>query len=54
MLFGTFLNWGTNESNVMIGYMKDLFIDLTPLLVIIFGIGVGLIIVGAIIRAIRG
>jgi len=54
MFYGTFLTWDANTSNTMIGYMKDLFTDLTPLLVVIFGIGVGLIIVGAVIRAIRG
>jgi len=53
-MIGTFLTWTTEDTTAMIGHMSDLFTDLTPLLIIIIGIGMGLIIVGAIIRAIRG
>jgi hypothetical protein len=38
----------------MLGYVKDLITDITPLLLPIIAISVGLIIVIAIIRALRG
>jgi len=53
-MLGTFLTWAPEDTTAMIGYMSDLFTDLTPLLVIIVGIGVGLIVVQAILKAIRG
>lgn len=49
-----FIDWTQEMTDDMIGYMKDLLTDLTPLLIPIIAIGVGLIIVGVIIRAIRG
>jgi len=51
---GTFLTWSGDDTTAMIGYMSDLFTDLSPLLIIIIGIGMGIIVVGAIIKAIRG
>jgi len=54
MLVGTFLTWTTEDTTSMIGYMSDLFTDLTPLLIPIIAIAVGIIVVGAIIHAIRG
>lgn len=53
-MIGTFLTWTGEDSTAMIGHMSDLFTDLTPLLVIIIGIGVGLMVVQAILKAIRG
>lgn len=53
-MIGTFLTWSAEDTTAMIGHMSDLFTDLTPLLIIVFGIDMGLIVVGAIIRAIRG
>jgi len=54
LLTGTFINWTPEMTNSMIGYMVDLFNDLSNLLVPVIAIGVGLIVIGAIIRAIRG
>jgi len=51
---GTFFTWTPENTTTMIGYMGDLLDDLTPLLIPIIAVAVGLIIVGAIIRAIRG
>lgn len=53
MIWGTFLTWGTEETNLMVGHMKNLITDLTPLMTIIVGIAVGLIIFWAIITAIK-
>lgn len=53
-ILGTFINWTDSESSAMLGYMSGLISDLTPLLTIIIGVAVGIIIVGAILRAIRG
>lgn len=54
IILGTFLTWTGEDTTAMIGYMSDLFEDLTPLLIPIIAVAVGLIVVGAIIRAIRG
>jgi len=54
VFLGTFFTWSSEDTTAMIGVMSDLFDDLTPLLIIILGIGMGLIVVGAILRAIRG
>jgi len=52
--FGTFINWTDNMTNDMLGYIGDLIDDFSPLLVPVIAIGLGLIVIGAIIRAIRG
>jgi len=54
ILLGTFLTWEAGDTTEMLGYVSDLITDLTPLLVPIIAVGVGLIIVSAIISAIRG
>lgn len=41
-------------TNSMLGYMGDLIEDFTPLLVPVIAIGIGLIIVAAIVHSIRG
>jgi len=44
----------TNEMlNQMIGYIGNVFSDLSGLLLLIVGVGLGLAIVGAIVRMIR-
>jgi len=53
-MLGTFITWTEEDTTAMIGHMSDLLTDLTPLLIPIIAIAIGLIIVGAIIRAIRG
>jgi len=52
-LLGTFFDFGTVEQTAMIDHGKNLLTDLTPILVIVLGIGVGVIIVTAIINAIK-
>lgn len=50
----TFINITDGDISSMIGYIKDLISDLTPLMLPIIAIGVGLIIFAVIIKAIRG
>jgi len=54
LLSGVFIDWTDEMTTSLLGRIKDLITDLTPLLIPIIAIGVGLIVVGAIIRAIRG
>lgn len=54
MLVGTFITWTESDTTSMLGYVADLISDLQPLLIPIIAIGIGLIVVGAIISAIRG
>lgn len=51
---GTFINWTPDMTNQMLNFMGDLISDFTPLLIPIIAIGVGLIVIGAIVHAIRG
>lgn len=51
---GTFLTWTDSTSDLMLTYTSALMSDLQPLLVIIIAVAVGIIVVGAIISAIRG
>lgn len=53
-LLSTFIDWTSQNTTDMLGYVKDLITDITPLLLPIIAISVGLIIVIAIIRALRG
>jgi hypothetical protein len=48
-----FINWTSENTTAMIGYIKDLIGDLTPLLIPIIAIGLGLIIFAVIVRVIR-
>jgi hypothetical protein len=50
----TFLSWTPEMTTSMIGYIEDLITDLTPLLIPIIAIGLGLIIFAVIVRVIRG
>ncbi len=54
ILLSTFLTITGEDITAMLGYTSDLISDLTPLLLPIIAIGLGVIIVMAIIRAIRG
>jgi hypothetical protein len=49
----TFITIGASETEEIIGYTKDLLSDLTPILLIITGIAVGLLIFWAIMSAIK-
>ena len=53
-LFSTFINWTSQNTTDMLGYVTALISDITPLLIPIIAISVGLIIVIAIIRALKG
>jgi len=54
MLFGTFLTITSEDITAMLGYTADLIEDLTPLLLPIIGVMVGLLVFWAILNAIRG
>lgn len=54
ILLTTFINWSASNTEALIGYMKDLIGDLSPLLIVIISVGLGLIIFSVIIGAIRG
>ena len=49
-----FINWTSDMTNAVLSNATGLITDLTPLLVIVVGIGIGLIVFYAIISAIRG
>ena len=49
-----FVNWTQDMTNAVLANATGLITDLTPLLVIIIGIGIGLIVFYAVVSAIRG
>jgi len=49
-----FINWTQDMTNAVLASATGLITDLTPLLTIIVGIGIGLIVFYAIVSAIRG
>jgi hypothetical protein len=51
MILGTFLTITEGNMTTLIGYMSDLFEDLSPLILLIVGVGVAMLVVGFIIRA---
>ncbi len=54
LLVGTFFTITEENVGTMLGYTKDLITDLTPIMLPIIAIGLGLIIFYAVIKAIRG
>lgn len=48
-----FLDISGADITLLLGYVKGLIIDLTPLLLIIVGVGVGVIVFEAVINAIK-
>jgi hypothetical protein len=55
VLFTPFLiNWTEGNTTDLLANITGIITDLTPLLTIIIGVGIGLIVVSAIISAIRG
>jgi type II secretory pathway component PulF len=48
------IEWTSQNTTDLLANITGVITDLTPLLTIIIGIGIGLIVVGAIISAIRG
>lgn len=49
-----FIDWTPENTTAMLGYMSGFIADLTPLLMPIIAIGLGLIVFTVIVRAIRG
>jgi len=52
-LFGTFIDITSDNITAMLGYTKNLITDLTPLMLPIIGIGLGILVVWAIINSFR-
>lgn len=52
-MFGTFIDILPTDITAMLGYTKDLITDLTPLLLPIIAIGIGIFIVVALINVIK-
>ena len=52
-MLATFFTFGEADMTAIIGYMSDIFTDLSPLLLLIVGLGVAMLVVGFIIRAFR-
>lgn len=48
------IEWTEAYTTAMLGYVSTVFSDLSGLLVPIIAVGVGLMVVGAIIKAVRG
>lgn len=38
----------------MLGYISEIFSDLSPVILLVIGVGVGLMVIGVIIKALRG
>jgi len=53
-MLSTFITWTDANTTSTIGYMQALITDLTPLLIPIIAIGLGLIIFSVIVKVIRG
>jgi len=51
MILGTFLTISEANMTSLTGYMSDLFTDLSPLILLIVGVGVAMMVIGFIIRA---
>ena len=54
ILVAYIIPWDSTNTADLLDNITGVITDLTPLLTIIIGIGIGLIVVGAIISAIRG
>jgi len=52
-MLGTFFEFGTADMDLVLAYAGDLISDLTPLLIIIVAVSIGLIVIGAIINALK-
>lgn len=53
MFFGTFLTITSGDITTMIGYINTLITDLTPLLLPIIAVGVGIFIFWALTKALK-
>lgn len=54
MILPTFLTIESADITTMIGYMSDLFSDLSPIILLIVGVGLGLMVISVILRTLRG
>lgn len=53
MFLGTFITWSPDMTTAMIGYIQDFITDISPLLIPIIAIGLGLIIFSVVVSVIR-
>jgi len=53
LFVGTFIDIAPEDITAMLGYSKNLITDLTPLLWPVIGIGLGILVIWAIIGAFR-
>jgi len=51
MTAGTFFTISAEDMTAIIGYMSDLFTDLSPLILLIVGVAVAMLVIGFIIRS---
>ena len=49
-----FIDWTTENTTTMLSYMSGFISDLTPILMPIIAIGLGLLVFSVIVRAFRG
>jgi hypothetical protein len=52
-LLGTFLDITSDNISTMLGYTKQLIMDITPLMLPIIGVGLGILVIWAIINSFR-
>jgi len=53
MFLGTFITWTPEMTTGMIGYIQNFITDISPLLIPIIAIGLGLIIFSVVVSVIR-
>jgi len=51
MTAGTFFTITGEDMTAIIGYMRDLFTDLSPIILLIVGVAVAMLVIGFIIRS---
>lgn len=54
MMLGTFITWTDANTSSTLGYAGDLISDLTPLMIPVIAIGLGLLIFTVIVKTIQG
>lgn len=54
LLAGTFLTWTDANTSSTLNYIKDLILDLSPLLIPIIAISLGLFIFAVVVNTLRG
>jgi len=51
MMAGTFVTISEADMATILGYMTDLFTDLSPIILLIVGVAVAMLVIGFIIRS---